>query len=231
MEILQIIEMVCGSSIMQFLAIITLVYSLLIFVIMELVIDSKGPDGILRLKKDGFIILFLFKGNLLRNEGYKQYPNNICQLYWGLWISSGCSLVFLIIAAVMVGLILAVLFLCGFLPHSGNGLVGPYERYGKNNEKRWIAPWKMILPLGVAYLLLSHRDKLMFIVKTIGYQIGQKWQFVSNPLTIKIIGGFVLGIVVFIIIKKIIRRIPISAAWLFLKSLKDGACVRVEMVD
>ena len=83
----------------------SLVGGLVSFVLMELSLDKtkRETDGTIRVKRKGFVIRFVYNSFLSRLDF--KFPNNWCQLYWGIYFG--------LIVDVLI--ILAVLFVLMFL--------------------------------------------------------------------------------------------------------------------
>lgn len=65
--------------------IFVLLYIPLIFVLMEFSLDKKKRevDGVLRVKKNGFVIYYFYKSYFCHHT--QQNPKNLCDLFWGLF--------------------------------------------------------------------------------------------------------------------------------------------------
>ena len=78
------------------LVIFVLLSFLLTFVLMEFSLDKKKKekDGTLRVKKNGFVIRFVYKTFL--SIPFSHNPKNLCQLFWGIFFGFlGNCLIFL----------------------------------------------------------------------------------------------------------------------------------------
>ena len=145
-----------------------LAYSLLIFVLREFAVDWAQPrseNGSLRLKREGFVLKWLYCGNLLV-KGSRNYPDNICQLYRGLWF----GVLGVVAMCIIILIVTVVAFFFGYLPcwwdYSSENGFHKRERYGKNDEKKWVAPWKIVIPIVAVIYIKSILVATTFVAKT-----------------------------------------------------------------
>ena len=202
-------------SILIWILIGFLVYSLVaVPVFMELSLDrpKKTKDGRLRIKSNGFVIRFFYGANIARKIKDKdfRFPKNTCQLYRGVYLGIPCFFLLPTSVFVLVSFFFVLLFgvagpfsfIAGFLPNPvgfvkrGDDPFYPYEEIG---DKKWIAPWKFILPIGlVAFICFFYREIFASLVK------------ISHPLSSKtamITYGSIAGLVFLVIVINKIRKI------------------------
>lgn len=204
-------------------------YIILIFVLMELLLGkTKEKNGRLQINKQSFILRSIYGLNFFQKEdAHKIYPKNLCEFFWGLFFS--------LILGSIVSILMSIIFvirpfvksifylmclLLGKLPEEKNKEgFKPYQRYGKNSEKKFIAGWKFCVPVIVFY----------------GF-------YYEPSITIFLIGILGLGIVLCAVIK----AIAILEYWLtnktsfkskmtvlkkFLKSKKEKVCPLLDIVN
>mgnify|MGYP001566821588 CR=1 FL=1 len=191
-----------------------LVYSFVVVpVFMELSLGrpKKTKDGRLCIKR-GWVIRFFYGINIARKikDNDFRFPKNTCQLYKGIYLGIPCfflipTFTFVLISVCFVmlfGVAGPFVFIAGFLPNpvgfakKGNEPFYPYEEIG---DKKWIAPWKFILPIGLAaFICFFYREIFVSLVK-ISYPLS------SN--TALIIYGSVAGLVFLVIVINKIRKI------------------------
>ncbi len=133
-------------------------------VFMELALNKpkKTEDGRLRFKRNGFVLKYLYNLNVITKVEYKSYPNNTCQIYKGIWrgillfVFESIILMFVMFMLYCPGAIIAIFL--GFFPKNPGDFFrntdnSPYHQYERIGSKKWIAPWKFILPIGLTALI------------------------------------------------------------------------------
>lgn len=203
------------------------IYSFLIVpIMMELAVDKKQrreSTGKLRIKKNGFIIKNFYLGNIGEKEFFMDAPDNICQLYRGVWLGIFMTLFFSIsmFAAVLM-LIIVILFasIIGFIPifsNSGSPYFHSYQRYGKNDEKKFIAPWKILLLITLILEVVFYGKTLMAV---------RIYVILIETMVI-----FAVAWVIVQIISKIKKWEFLIATRELLKAKKEKVCLKIVSVE
>lgn len=153
-------------------------YIILIFVLMELSLGkTKEKNGRLQINKQSFILRSIYGLNFFQKEdAHKIYPKNLCEFFWGLFFS--------LILGSIVSILMSIIFvirpfvksifylmclLLGKLPEEKNKEgFKPYQRYGKNSEKKFIAGWKFCVPVLILYGCYYDPSITFLIVGVIG---------------------------------------------------------------
>ena len=149
--------------------------------------------------------------NVGREKKEKCFPKNTCQLYKGIYGGIPLFFLFYLFVPLLVAFLVALVngvagpfsIIAGYMPNPGFWLLKnntelfyPYERIG---SKKWIAPWKFILPIGlVALVYFFYREIFTGLVK------------VSHPLSSKtamIVYGSIAGLIFLVIVINKIRKI------------------------
>lgn len=211
------------------------VYSLAIVpILMELSLDKpkKTREGMLRIK-NGFVLKYCYLSNFAEADDYKREPRNICQLYWGIWITLFFCLLMLIPMVMGFGII-STKFILGYLP-KGKAFLGPapfgefyddlfhkYQRWGKNNERKWLAPWKVLVVGGPIFLIATYH-KTLISAALMGISAMLHWYIYFAVATIVM---FVIFIAIYIF-NSLRKTESWAAAKTYLKSIKDRTCMRV----
>jgi hypothetical protein len=217
--------------VLSWVVIAVLSYSLLVFVVMEFAVNhsqSRSEDGSLRIKRLGFVMQELYGVNSCYTS-CKNYPRNICQMYRGIWLG---VLIFL-----GMGLLTAVIFsfgavggfFLGYLPLRQSGSKEFYhkrERYGEYDEKKWIAPWKIIIPLVAIFYFRTVAKGIVIISK-----LGMSFIFSEAMLVIMTIIVAVLMLVVLALnFPKFKNWLLDTATWEYVRGVKKKMCVEVDIV-
>lgn len=205
-------------SILIWILIGLLVYSLIVVpVFMELALDKpkKTKDGRLRIKSNGFAIRFFYGENVAVEEKYKRFPKNTCQLYKGICGGIPCFFLVYPICYFLLAFFLVLIYgvggpfnvIAGFWPNPVDFVKrkgGPFYPYEKIGSKKWIAPWKFILPVGLVTLIcFFYKEIFAGLVK------------MSHPLssnTAVIVYSSIAGLIFLIIIVNKIRKTESFAA-------------------
>lgn len=219
-------------------AIALTLYSLLVIpVLMELSLNTpkRNSAGLLRIDQNSWVIRDCYRGNFWEEtrSTKRTLPCNICEFYWGLWKGVPVA----IFSSVFCGVVgLAIYVFCvpaGFLPNSSPkkeypNLLHKYQRYGPRDEKEWIAPWKVLLPLSLLAFAIFFPAASVSVVQRV-----LQWFAGNAPFIIKIgkctaIIAPLVGIIFALVWAK--NRIKKSEFWAaakdWLESIKDHACIR-----
>ena len=159
-------------NILMWIAIGFLFYSFILVPALVYMAVEETVDGKL-LVKDIFVARKLYEINFTENnDNFVLFPKNICQFYKGVWIG-----IFFIIFCYLFATICFIViygwaplaFLAGYMPnpigfYAGDDCYEPYEKIG---NKRWIAPWKFILPIGVITLMCLFPNESVVATKII----------------------------------------------------------------
>ncbi len=227
--------------------IVLLCHLILTFIVMEFAVDysqPKTPVGELRINTKGFIIKKIYKGNIWRNRPL--IPKNICQLFRGVFTGIIWFILFMVVMTIVcaIAAILRIMqipaaFILGYLPifPKGNFMdilfddidrFKPYQCYGEYNEKKWIAPWKIIVP---AAMLIYHEITWKAAVVSVEFAYHLLITKTAMYIGIAIILVIVL-IIAIALISNYVRKTKIGTVTKeFFKSLKDRVCLRLVPVD
>ncbi len=228
--------------------ILLLCYSLFTLFVMEFAVDYSQPkthDGELRIKTKGFVVKEIYKGNIWRHTSI--VPKNICQLFRGIftgmiWFTFAMAIgIFFGSIIIIVRVIqIPIAFFLGYLPIYPKESFGdilfsgsinrfkPYQCYGKYDEKKWIAPWKIVIPI---VMLIYY--KITWQVVTVSAEFTGSLFTIDEAVCIAIaIALIIILIAVIAAIYNLIKKAGIGTATKeFFKSLKDRACLRVVPAD
>lgn len=215
-----------------------LVYSFVVVLIfMELALDKpkKTEDGRLRIKKNGFVIKYLYWANVKKEEKDKLFPKNTCRLYKGVYGGIPCFLLLPSLFSILLALLFVLLFgvagpfafVAGFLPNpvgfykAGSDPFYPYEE--RKGYKKWIAPWKFILPIGIIVsIYFFYMEIFVGLVK------------VSHPLSSKtaviVYGSIAVLIFLVIVINKIRKTESFAATKETIISFVKKMCKEIEII-
>lgn len=200
-----------------------LVYSsFVVFFFMELALDKpkKTESGKLRIKKNGFVIRYLYGVNVLMKKGEKFFPKNTCRLYKGVWVGIPCFILVPSVVSILIAFFFVLLYgvagpfalIAGYWPNpvgfykNGGDPFYPYEE--RKGYKEWIAPWKFILPIGLLALIY-------FFYREIFASLVAGLVKVSHPLssnTAVIVYGGIAGLIFLVIVINKIRKTESFAA-------------------
>lgn len=202
-------------------------YSLLVFALMELAI-KRDENGNLRARKNNFILKYFFYENLWEALAKNEYtiPKNICNLYWGIFWGLAIMFPFqLFMNSLLIIILTFFAFPFGFLPKlKGDNIIHKYERYGKNDEKKWIAPWKFWIPSLILYNTFFRTDKIVFVInsacETASIVLTSIWLWFVITFLIAVYG-------IYTAIQHIRKKESWIATKSFLISLKEKTCERI----
>lgn len=192
---------------------------------------EKGRDenGMLQINPNSFAIKNIYQLNFGKDSIHKRYPHDICQLFWGIF-NFTWSAMSLFIANKVIELILTVLWIFfatllmifGRLPKkmdlfsNAESFSGKrfrsYERRGVNEDKKWFAPWKIVVP-ALLLLLVStgHTHSILVVGRLISIIIttcGMIWAFIIIAQILKI-------------------SPPLTATKEFIKGYKEKKCILI----
>ena len=208
-----------------------LVYSFVVVpVFMELALNKtkKTVDGRLSVNKNGFVMQYFCSNNVVKTKEKRLFPKNTCQLYKGIWIGIIFTIFFslpvfsFLIPTFLLLYVVAGPFLvmAGYFPNPIGFLIqgknkAPYYPYERIGSRKWIAPWKFILPIGlVAFIGFFYKWIYASMVKIfVGMLVGLVK--ISVPLhcqTALIIYGSIAGLIFLIIVINKIRKTESFAA-------------------
>lgn len=216
-----------------------LIYSFIVVpVFMELALDKqkKTEDGRLRIKKNGFVIRFFYRNNIFREKKDKYFPKNTCQLYKGICIGilfffvnyPLCCFLLASFFVILYGVVGPFAFIAGYWPNP----VGfakrkedpfyPYEE--RSGYKTWIAPWKPILPIGLAVLIYLGYKEIFIGLMTVARPL------YSNVALV--IYSSIVGLVFLVIVINKARKIKsfVAAKEMFISFVKK-ICKEVEITE
>lgn len=207
-------------------------YILLVCILAEMSLGRpKIKDGVLQVRRDSFVIRVIFRANLFENDDDKEYPHNICQLFWGIFrgvVASTINLIFVLI----IGCFLLAAFFAGFTLNwwEDNPRFLTYQTYlkkdssGKIKTKKFIAPWKFVAGFLIWYQFAQHPDR------TFGF-IGNILMAIPDTVVKTIDYGTVpAGIVIGIIFAAVFLFFVFTSTCEFLKSKKKKVCIDVDLV-
>ena len=223
-----LIRFICGSSLVPF------GYILLVCILAEMSLGRpKIKDGILQVRKNSFVLKYIYKNNIGKDPEKMKYPKDICQLFWGIYWGIFHSIFFLIIGVVII--LIALFF--GFAPRCGEGApFEPYQTYKKTNKKtgevsetkKFIAPWKIILGFIVWYQFAIQPDRTFGVIAKTPGVIAELFSMAITGLFIPVlyVGAicFVIYLIYFIIKK------TFTATREFLEARNKKICINVELV-
>lgn len=137
---------------------------------------------LLRSNGDNWVINYFYGLNIFGSAlgDVIKKPKNICTLFWGIfaglslfWMTFTMAVVaycFTFLINLAIGFVFLLFMLAGWLPHWKNihffmklsnisdmfdmpePKIHPYQRWGKENQRKFIAPWKIIMAvLGLIY--------------------------------------------------------------------------------
>lgn len=214
-------------------------YCLLVGILAEFTLGQPKVNqwGELRVKKDCFIIKNLFVDNFSENIHNKKYPKNFCHLIRGLFFGIPLSVVFGVFAFILLYCIICpISFIFGFVldEKKSSAVFKPYQTYGKNYDKKFIAPWKILLPLAIGYLFIPLEGYKIFFAgsRVVGsgiVAVGTSSVFWS------IIGGisFLVAFIAFVfyVLQKPETKKNWAVACVWIKTKKTKICPMIEIVD
>ncbi|MEK7575774.1 MAG: hypothetical protein AAB491_01670 [Patescibacteria group bacterium] len=210
------------------------IYSFLIVpILMELAVDRKQrrtPEDELRIKKNGFVIKYLYRLNFndwLDNNNYLDVPENICELYrgiwWGFFAVLGSSVFVLVVMLIYIIMTIST-SIFGFVPDIHDKLDGAfhsYQRYGKDNEKKFIAPWKILAPISLLVLIILKGKTILMTMISILTSTIAMYIYIA-----------VLGMVSIVWIFNMMRKQEFwSATKEFIKAKKEKVCLKIILVE
>ena len=197
-----------------------LVYSFVVVpVFMELSLGrpKKTKDGRLCIKR-GWVIRFFYGINIARKikDNDFRFPKNTCQLYKGIYLGIPFLFIFPIFVFGLISAFLVLLYgvagpffvIAGYMPNpvgffDQRTIEGPFYPYEEIGNKKWIAPWKFLLPTGLVALVY-------FFYREIYHSALNGLVKISHPLssnTALIIYGSIAGLFFLVIIINKIRKI------------------------
>lgn len=207
-------------------------------ILMELTLNKpkRTPKGKLRVKKYCFVMTHVYKGNVTKRYEYEKdlSPKNLCQLYQGLWWGSIISLSFTLtyLFFVFVAVVISIFAIpLGFLPartalswnHNGDYFQA-YQKYGGDEEKKWTAPWKYLLPICLCVSAILWGQTFWETTVTYWYDA----IFTLNTLLYWVlpIAGFIFVIVLVKVFKKTESWVATKS---YLQSIKSNTCLEIEL--
>ncbi|MDD2934942.1 MAG: hypothetical protein PHX25_00510 [Candidatus Pacebacteria bacterium] len=224
-----LIKFICWSSLVPF------GYILLVCILAEMSLGRpKIKNGILRVNKKSFVIDSVYKCNFLEKNSKKEYPSNICKLFWGIFWGIPrfcCGFVFVIVVSVFTGIF-------GFIldfREDADRFTHPYQTYEKRDElgqfvgeKKFIAPWKFILGFVIWYQFAQQPDRTFGVIAKTPEVIAELFSMAITGLFIPVLylGAICLVIyLIYFIIKK-----TFTATGEFLKARNKKICIDVDLV-
>lgn len=204
---------------------------------------ARSTEGRLLLKKEGIILRFCYRTNYICAEenmfASLEYPHNTCGLYGGIWWGNFSALFWFMFRNLLLALALIILvfevIICsittifGFVPNMTklNDIPSlsfhPYERFGKNNEKKFIAPWKFIV-LILSILFAKEISRFLSVAAT----TSQNFLFSKTALYFAVLSACLLAF------GWIISKAMKKEAWLAtreaLKAKWKKMCLETEVV-
>ena len=221
-----------------------LINALISFLMMELAIDHKAgrtKEGMLQIKPRGFVIRYLYRLNIMNSTHCLEanIPKDICQLFFGIfnfWIISCIFGAFVCLIVLFVAMVwfLYALFMTFFgrLPEKVKitfypSKFHPYQRFGAENQKKWVAPWKIILLFSVILGLSFFGETKLFIqqnLNTIHYT------GFGIYLAIVAAGTIWFLIVLFQVLKPVFSGY-LKATSQLIEGWKEKKCIRIANPD
>ncbi len=215
-------------------------YIILLFVLMEISLGkTKEKNGKLQVNKNGFILRSIYNLNCESEHEHKTYPKNLCEFFWGLFFSLlfwGILKILMLIYFITIKPIEKLVFylgciLLGRIPFGKDekGLrFKPYQRYGKNNEKKFIAGWKFCAPMLALYVYYYHASSVINcasspLVTTIACVIGMLVALVAIVVTFVMFMNWLTN--------KTSFPLKMTALKTFLKSKKEKVCPLIDIVE
>ena len=209
-----------------------LVYSsIAVPVFMELALNKpkRTGDGRLSVNKNSFVAQYFYGKNIVKTKEERFFPKNTYQLYKGIWAGIILTICF---SSFIFGLLIAVflmlyvvagpfLIMAGYFPNpfmffNGNkNKEEPYYPYERIGSKKWIAPWKFILPIGLVTSTCFFYKGIYASLVKIFVGIFVNLVKISVPLhskTALIIYGSIAGLIFLIIVINRIRKTESFAA-------------------
>ena len=199
-----------------------LVYSFVVVpVFMELALNKtkKTGDGRLSVNKNGFVMQYFCSNNVVKTKEKRLFPKNTCQLYKGIWIGIIFTIFFslpvfsFLISTFFLAYVVAgpFLIMAGYCPNPIGFFtqVKPYYPYEQIGSKKWIAPWKFILPIGLVTSTCFFYKGIYASLVKIFVGIFVCLVKISVPLhskTALIIYGSIAGLIFLIIVINRIRK-------------------------
>lgn len=204
-------------------------YIILIFVLMELSLGkTKEKNGRLQINKQSFILRSIYSLNFLQKEDkHRTYPKNLCEFFWGLYfslilgsiVSILMSIIF-VIRPVVKSIFYLMCLLLGKLPEEKNKEgFKPYQRYGKNSEKKFIAGWKFCVPVIALYGFYYKPNATILLVEILGTGVA----LIACIIAFMAFGSWLTNTTSF--------KSKITVLKIFLKSKKEKVCPLLDIVD
>lgn len=211
------------------------VYSLLVIpFLMELSLNSPKRDAarLLRINREKWVIKNLYQTNIFAIKEDKTWPRNICQLYRGFWWGMLLSMIVIAVSTIILAIISIIGFFCGYLISPlKSTLFHDYERWGKDDERIWIAPWKILLPTSWLAIAIFWPEITANIVHGLIYSINTAGiGVIAAAGYIRYYGYAVAAITLLFILYCAKYLITKGESWTatkdFLASIKDRFCIR-----
>lgn len=199
---------------------------LIVPILMEISVDRKQRrelTGELRIKKNGFVIKNFYQNNVGKKEHLMDIPHNICQLYWGIFFGCVPGMIFTCVFYFIYYLAILICFLFGYVidKKDNNKDFHPYQHYGENDEKKFIAPWKIILPIALLLMVVFYGKTILLATISILTSTIAMYVYLAA-----------LGIVAVVwIIFRIKEQEFWSATKEFLKAKKNKVCLKIVPVE
>lgn len=170
---------------------------------------SRSTEGKLLLKKEGIILRVCYRTNYICAEenmfASLEYPYNTCSLYGGIWWGNFSALFWFLFRTIIlcIGLIMCfveflfyvITTILGFAPDCAvindkfpELAFHPYECFGKNHEKKFIAPWKFIV---LILSILFAKEISRFL--SVAAMSSQNFLFSKTALYFAVIIAFLLA--------------------------------------
>ena len=146
---------------------------------------------------------------------------------------------------IIIGIAGTVGLVCGFIPlisRDAQTCFKPYQTYGKENEKKFIAPWKFLLPLGMGYLVASFWEEIIASVLWLFGTVSSFFQASAYATKVVATNGlipflltclflcFFIFLIIFLSDKKTQEKWAVAKDWLSSKK-PGGFCRNTEIVD
>lgn len=208
-----------------------LIYSVvLVPILMELALDKtkKRMEQKLSVKKSSFVMRIFYKDNLSTHPSSRTYPVNGRQFYMGVLVGGIIGFLTLVIYTTFVLFVYAIMspftIVMGYMPNliraftdSQESFVHTYE-YERIGSKKWIAPWKFIVPIGIVFLIYLFRGEI--------YQnLISALPALSSKIAIIVYGS--IAVLIFLII--LINNVRKKESSVTVKSMKEiiNSCFKI----